>query len=53
MSLLLIILVILLLAGGSFGYNRYGALGGSGIAGTILIIIIVLWLVGALTPASV
>jgi len=42
MSLLLIILLVLLLAGGGFGYSRFGAVGGSGIVGTILIVILVL-----------
>lgn len=50
MSLLLIVLLVLLLGGGGFGYSRFGAVGGSGIVGTILIIILVLWLLGALTP---
>ena len=48
MSLLLIVLLVLLLAGGGFGYNRYGAVGGSGIVGTILLVILFLWLLGAL-----
>lgn len=50
MSLLLIILLVLLLAGGGFGYRTYGPVGGSGIVGTILIIILVLYLLGALAP---
>jgi hypothetical protein len=49
MSILLIVLLILLLGGGGFGYSRFGAVGGSGIVGTILVIILILWLVGALT----
>lgn len=53
MSILLIILLLLLLAGGGFGYSRYGALGGSGIVGTVLIIILVLWFLGALSPGHV
>ena len=48
MSLLLIILLVLLLGGGGFGYSRFGAVGGSSIVGTILIVILVLWLLGAL-----
>jgi hypothetical protein len=51
MSLLLIILLVLLLAGGGFGYSRFGAVGGSGIVGTILIVILVLYLLGALSTA--
>ena len=50
MSLLLIILLVVLLAGGGFGYSRFGAVGGSGIVGTVLIIILILWLLGALVP---
>lgn len=49
MSLLLIILLVLLLAGGGFGYTRYGPVGGSGIVGTVLVVILVLWLLGALS----
>jgi hypothetical protein len=48
MSLLLIILLVVLLAGGGFGYSRFGIGGGSGIVGTILLIILILWLLGAL-----
>ena len=51
MSLLLIILLVVLLAGGGFGYSRFRAVGGSGIVGTVLIIILILWLVGALGHA--
>lgn len=47
MTLIIIILVVLLLGGGGFGYSRYGAVGGSGIIGTILIIFLILWLLGA------
>ena len=53
MSILLIVLLILLIGGGGFGYSRFGAVGGSGIVGTILIIILVLWLLGALTPGHI
>lgn len=53
MSLLLIVLLVLLLGGGGFGYSRFGAVGGSGIVGTILVIILVLWLLGALTPGHI
>ncbi|MFO1247354.1 MAG: DUF3309 domain-containing protein [Alphaproteobacteria bacterium] len=48
MSLLLIILLVLLLAGGGFGFSRYGAVGGGISVGTILIIILILYLLGAL-----
>ena len=46
--LLIIILVVLLLGGGGFGYSRYGMGGGTGIVGTILIIFLILYLLGAL-----
>ncbi len=44
--LIIIILLVLLLGGGGFGYSRYGAGGGLGIVGTILIIFLVLYLLG-------
>jgi hypothetical protein len=50
MSILLIVLLVLLLAGGGFGYSRYGAMGGSGIVGTLLLVILVLWVAGLLVP---
>ncbi|HXC55083.1 MAG TPA: DUF3309 family protein [Rhizomicrobium sp.] len=46
--LIVIVLLVLLLGGGGFGYSRYGMAGGSGIVGTILIIFLVLWLLGAI-----
>jgi hypothetical protein len=46
--LIIIVLVVLLLGGGGFGYSRYGVAGGSGIVGTILIIVLILWLLGAI-----
>jgi hypothetical protein len=48
--LLLIILLLLLLGGGGgyYGYSRWGAPGGLGIVGTILLIVVVLYLLGAL-----
>ena len=48
MSLILIILLILLFAGGGFGYRTWGAMGGGISVGTVLIIILVLYLLGAL-----
>lgn len=45
--LIIIILLVLLLGGGGFGYSRYGAGGGMGIVGTILVIFLILWLLGA------
>ena len=46
--LLLIIILVLLFAGGGgyYGYSRWGAGGGLGIAGTVLLIVLVLYLLG-------
>lgn len=55
MSLLLIIVLLLVLFGGGggyYGYNRYGTAGLGGVLGTVLIIILVLWLVGPLGGAG-
>lgn len=48
--LLLIIVLLLLFAGGGgyFGYSRWGTRGGFGIVGTVLLIAVVLYLLGAL-----
>jgi len=48
--LLLIIIVILLFGGGGgyYGYSRWGAGGGLGILGTVLVIVLVLYLLGGL-----
>lgn len=50
MLLLLIILLILLVGGGGgyYGYSRWGYGGGLGILGTVLLIVLVLYLVGAI-----
>jgi hypothetical protein len=50
MLLLLIILIILLAGGGGgyYGYSRWGYGGGLGIVGTVLLIVLVLYLLGAL-----
>jgi len=47
--LLLIILLILLLGGGGgyYGYSRWGTRGGMGIVGTVLLIVLVFYLLGA------
>ena len=49
MGLLLLILVIFLLFGGGgyYGYSRWGTGGGLGIIGTLLLIVLVLYLLGA------
>jgi hypothetical protein len=48
--LLLIIILILLFGGGGgyYGYSRWGMGGGLGVVGTILVIVLVLYLLGAL-----
>jgi len=51
LSMLLLIIVLVLLFGGGggyFGYSRWGTGGGLGIVGTVLLIVVVLYLVGAL-----
>jgi hypothetical protein len=50
LSMLLLIIVLLLLFGGGgyYGYSRWGTRGGLGIVGTVLLIVLVLYLVGAL-----
>jgi hypothetical protein len=50
LMLLLIILLVLLFAGGGgyYGYSRWGTGGGLGIVGTILVIVLVLYLLGML-----
>lgn len=49
-TILIVILLILLLGGGGgyFGYKRFGGAGLGGALGTVLIVIVVLWLVGVL-----
>jgi len=48
--ILLIILLVLLFGGGGgyYGYSRWGSRGGMGIVGTVLIIVLVVYLVGGL-----
>ncbi len=59
MSMLLIIILLLILFGGGGGYyahRTYGGRGLGGVLGLVLIILLVLWLAGALTtgvPARV
>jgi hypothetical protein len=47
--LLLIIVLVLLFGGGGgyYGYSRWGTRGGFGILGTVLLIVLVLYLLGA------
>jgi Protein of unknown function (DUF3309) len=47
--LLLIIILALLFAGGGgyYGYSRWGAGGGLGIVGTVIVIVLALYLLGA------
>jgi len=47
--MLLLILILLLLFGGGggyYGYSRWGTGGGLGIFGTVLVIVVVLYLLG-------
>jgi hypothetical protein len=48
--LLLIILILLLVGGGGgyYGYNRWGTGGGLGIFGTVLLILVIVYVVGGL-----
>jgi hypothetical protein len=48
--LLLIIVLVLLFGGGGgyYGYSRWGTGGGMGILGTVLLIVVVMYLLGAL-----
>jgi hypothetical protein len=48
--LLLIILLVLLFGGGGgyYGYSRWGTGGGLGIVGTVIVIALVLYLLGAI-----
>jgi hypothetical protein len=48
--LLLIIILLLLFGGGGgyYGYSRWGSRGGMGIVGTVLVIALILYFVGAL-----
>jgi hypothetical protein len=48
--LLLIILLVLLLGGGGgyYGYSRWGAGGGLGILGTVLLIVLVFYMLGGI-----
>ena len=48
--LLLVIVLILLFGGGGgyYGYSRWGSRGGLGIVGTVLLIVLVMYLLGAL-----
>lgn len=49
MLLLLIVLILLLGGGGGYyGYSRWGAGGGLGVVGTVLLIAVILYLVGGL-----
>ncbi len=51
MSPLLILLIIVLLFGGGGGYwahGRYGNVGLGGVLGTVLVVALVVWLLGAI-----
>ena len=46
--LLIVVLVLLFGGGGYYGYSRWGTGGGLGIFGTVLLIVLVLYLLGAI-----
>jgi hypothetical protein len=46
--IVLILLVLLLGGGGYYGYSRWGPGGGLGIVGTVLLVVVLLYLVGGL-----
>jgi hypothetical protein len=48
--LLLIILLVLLFGGGGgyYGYPRWGSRGGLGIVGTVLVLVLIVYLVGGI-----
>jgi hypothetical protein len=46
MDLILIIIVLLLLFGGGLGFQRWGASGGIGIGGLLLVVLIIYLLLG-------
>jgi hypothetical protein len=51
MSTLVIIIILILLFGGGGGYyahGRYGGAGLGGVLGTVLVVLVVLWLVGGI-----
>jgi len=50
LSMLLLIIILLLLfagGGGYYGYSKWGPGGGLGIAGTVVLIVVILYLLGA------
>jgi uncharacterized protein DUF3309 len=56
MGTVLIIIVLILLLGGGGGYyahGRYGGAGLGGVLGLVLFVLVVLWLVGALSGGHV
>ena len=48
MLLLIILLVLVFGGGGYYGYSRWGTGGGLGIVGTVLIVLVVVYLFGGL-----
>ena len=51
MSTLVIIIILILLFGGGGGYyahSRYGGAGLGGVLGTVLVVLVILWLVGGI-----
>jgi uncharacterized protein DUF3309 len=54
-TILIIVLLILLLGGGGgyYGHRRYGGRGLGGVLGLMLVILLVLWLIGALGTVQI
>jgi hypothetical protein len=52
-TILIVLLVLLLLGGGGgyYGYSRWGASGGIGIFGLVLIIVLIAYLFGGRVPS--
>ena len=48
MLLLIILLVLVFGGGGYYGYSRWGTGGGLGIVGTVLLVLVVVYLFGGL-----
>jgi len=48
MLLLIILLVLVFGGGGYYGYSRWGTGGGLGIVGTVLLVLVVMYLFGGL-----
>ncbi|CAM5188329.1 hypothetical protein BTHI11S_02276 [Bosea thiooxidans] len=52
-TLLIVILVVLLFGGGYYGHRSYGPAGLGGVLGFVLVVVLILWLLGAIGGAPV